>query len=154
MNRTIIAVYGRQGKGKSDTIKKAALLLIEQNPDANTTIKYDFKYDILLTIQIGSIKIGFESQGDPKSRMITEDTLRQLADDKLNPEIGNCDIIVCASRTRGETVWKVDQIADEYDFHTLWISSFESPKLNHEVLNTIAAHNIINVLNSIIKRQL
>lgn len=154
MNRTILTIYGSQGKGKSDTIKRAAQLLINQNSNAKTFIKHNFEYDILLTVQIGSIRIGFESQGDPKSRMITKDTLRQLADNKLNPKIGNCDIIVCASRTRGETVWKIDEIADEYDFHTLWISSFTSPKLNHEVLNDIAAQNIVTIINSHISEQL
>jgi len=154
MNKTIIATYGASGKGKSTTIKIAAQLLIDQNPNAKVFIQHDFTYDILLTIQIGTIRIGFESQGDPKSRMLNYDTLRQLADKELNPRLGNCNIIVCATRTRGETPKKVDQIADEYGFHSLWISSFMSPKLNHSVLNNMAANNIINVINSLMTGQL
>ncbi len=154
MNKTIIAIYGRQAQGKSETIKKASQILMDQNPNTKVFIQHDFKFDILLTIQIGTIRIGFESQGDPKSRILKYDTLKQLADKDLNQNIGNCDIIICATRTRGETAKKVDQIADEYGFHTLWISSFMSPKLNHSVLNNMAANNIVNVINSLITEQL
>ncbi|QHI35574.1 hypothetical protein IMCC3317_09200 [Kordia antarctica] len=154
MNKTIIAIYGTSGKGKSDTIKRTAQLLIDQNPNAKVHIQHDFTNDILLTIQIGTIRIGFESQGDPKSRIFKYNTLGQLADEKLNPKLGNCDIIICASRTRDTTVWKVDEIADEYDFHTVWISSFVSPNLNHQVLNNLAANNIINIINQLINEQL
>ena len=93
-----------------------------------------------MTITLGNIKIGIESQGDPNSRMIREDTIKGLAEQ-------NCNIIICATRTEGATVHKVDEIAKEYDFHTLWLSSFWCPSLNHNVLNRKAADNITQVIN-------
>jgi len=154
MNKTIIAVHGRAGEGKSETIKKVCQILLRDFPNAIPSKKPNYSGDIFLTIQLDSIKIGFESQGDPNSRMIYDDTIKKLADEKLNKELGGCDIIICATRTTGMTVKKVDKIADNYGYNTLWISSFFSPKLNHAVLNERAANNIIEIIKSLIVGQL
>ena len=148
MNKTIIVIHGKSNQGKSETIKKVCELIIETYPDAKPSIT-DINYsgDIFLTISVGKIKIGFESQGDPNSRMIYDNTIEKLAKE-------NCDIIICATRTGGMTVKKVDEIADRYDYHTLWISSFWSPSLNHNVLNRYGAENIINIIKGLITEQL
>lgn len=154
MNKTIIAVHGRAGEGKSETIKKVCQILLRDFPNAIPSKKPNYSQDIFLTIQLDTIKIGFESQGDPNSRMIYDDTITKLADEKLNKELGGCDIIICATRTTGMTVKKVDKIADNYGYNTLWISSFFSPKLNHAVLNDKAANNIVEIIKSLIVGQL
>lgn len=96
---------------------------------------------------MGSIKIGFESQGDPGSRMLKEHTVEELID------IYKCDIIVCATRTDGDTVKEVDRIADKYDYYTIWKSSYYAPNLNHEVVNQIAAEEIVALIKAIIVNQ-
>ncbi len=150
MNKTIIGIYGRSSEGKSDTIKRACAEFLASHPLAVASISpIDYSGDILLTIKIGDIKIGIESQGDPNSRMISEDTLKKLADPIFDPILGGCDIILCATRTEGMTVGKVDEIANLYDYHTLWISSFWSPTLNHQVLNQIAAFNVVNIMDDL-----
>jgi hypothetical protein len=78
----------------------------------------------------------------------------KLADKNMVPEIGGCDIIICATRTGGKTVNKVDEIANKYDYHTLWISSFFSPHLDKNVLNRMASENVINIIKSLIVEQL
>lgn len=153
MNKTIIAIHGRANEGKSETIKKVCELLVDTFPKHKLfPEKISYQGDILQTIKIGEVKIGLEGQGDPKSRMISDETLELLAGN--HSEWGNCDIIICATRTSGETVQQVDKIADEFDFHTLWLSSFFSPKLNYNVLNRIAAENIIGLIKSIISEQI
>jgi hypothetical protein len=148
MNKTIIAIHGRSNEGKSETIKKVCSLILQTFPTAIPSLdNIDYNGDILLTVTINEIKIGIESQGDPNSRMIYDETLRKLANEK-------CDIIICATRTGGMTVKKVDSIANDYGFHTLWISSFWSPTLNSEVLNRKAAENIIDIVKSLIVGQL
>lgn len=148
MNKTIISIHGKSNQGKSETIKKVCELILETYPDATSSIKnIDYTGDIFLTIIIGKIKIGFESQGDPNSRMIYDDTIENLAKE-------GCNIIICATRTGGMTVKKVDEIADRYDYHTLWISSFYSPFLNPKVLNRYGADNIINIIKGLITEQL
>lgn len=154
MNKTIIAVHGRAGEGKSETIKKVCEIVLRDFPNAIPSTIPNYSGDILLTIQLDKIKIGFESQGDPNSRMIYDDTIKKLADKELNKELGGCDIIICATRTGGMTVKKVDKIANIYGYNTLWISSFFSPKLNHSVLNNQAANNIIEIVKALIIKQL
>ncbi len=155
MKKTIIAIYGRANEGKSETIKKVCKMLIVNFPKAKPSITdIDYSKDILVTIQIGNIKIGIESQGDPNSRMLNEETIKKLVDKEADKNLGGCDIIICTTRTGGNTVKKVDEIAKNYDYHTLWISSFWSPTLNHTVLNRIAAHNIIEIIKSLIVGQL
>jgi len=151
MNKTIIAVYGRTNEGKSDTIKKVCASIIRIFPNAlPSEIEIDFSGDILLTITLGNIKIGIESQGDPNSRMISEETIKKLADKKFDKDLGGCDIIVCATRTGGMTVKKVEKIANDYDYSLLYISSFNGRNHNHEVLNQLAAENIIEIIKSLI----
>ena len=154
MNKTIIAVLGRASEGKSETIKKVCEKLLRDFPNAKTSIIPNYLGDILITIQLGKIKIGLESQGDPNSRMINDDTIRKLADKELDTVLGGCDIIICATRTGGMTVNKVDEIANKYNYNTLWISSFFSPKLDFNVLNNKAAQNIIEIIKSLIIGQL
>lgn len=154
MNKTIIAIYGRQAEGKSSTIKLAYQLLINKYPNTIHTPNLDVSGDILTVVELNGVKIGFESQGDPNSRIITHDTLRRLADSTFDKEMGGCDIIICATRTEGGTVKKVDYIATSYGYFTLWFSSFWSPKLDHRVLNDKAAANVVDMITSLILGQL
>lgn len=150
MNKTIIAVYGRKDEGKSSSIKLVCQKLLDEFPNATSSIpKEEISYsaDILVIITLGSIRIGIESQGDPKSRMITEETIKYLAEEK-------CDIILCATRTGGETVHKVDEIAGAYNYRTLWLSTFWGHHLDHDVLNNQLSDQIIRFITSLIVGQL
>ncbi len=147
MENTIIAVYGRAGEGKSETIKKVCQMLIANFPDADPSIQaIDYAEDILLTIVIFGIKIGIESTGDPKSRML--DTVVRLGREE------KCDIIICATRTEGATVNKVDEVADVYDYHTLWISTYWSPTLDYKFLNHALAKSIVELVSALVHSRL
>jgi len=157
MKKSIIALYGRANEGKSETLKKVCKLLIESFPNSKhepADINYSDDIFVIIDLMFDSriIKIGIESQGDPGSRMIKDDTIRQLSDK-------GCDIIICATRLKGETTWKVDEIADYNDYYTLWLSTFWSPQtptspLNKELLNNLAAENIIEIMKALILNQL
>ncbi len=145
MNKTIIGIYGSGSEGKSTTIKNVARILLEQYPNATSSISpVDYAGDVNIVIHLGNVKIGIESQGDPNSRMIYDKTVEKLAKD------GQCDIILCASRTEGETVKTIDKVAGSYDYHTIWISSFWSPTIKPRILNQLAAENIIRIIESLI----
>ncbi len=148
MNKTIIAVYGRANEGKSTSIKLACRKLLRDYPNAIPPIEeINYDGDILVIVTLGAVKIGFESQGDPNSRMLSEDTIRYLANE-------GCHIIICATRTEGKTVNKVDEIANDFDYHTLWLSSYWSPTLNPDVLNDQLSDQIIRFITSLIVGQL
>ena len=120
MNKTIIAVYGRANEGKSETIKKVCRLLLNSFPNAvSFPSEINYNGDVCLTIKLDKVRIGIESQGDPNSRMVN--TIGKLAEKK-------CDIIICATRTSGSTVNKVDEIAKNYNYKTVWLSTYLGQK--------------------------
>jgi len=160
---TIIGVYGRQKEGKSTTIKNVCQAILERFPNpillTHDDLPINYANDILVSITIGNVKIGIESQGDPGSRMLTLDTLRYLADENFQIEgyesgLGNCNIIVCASRTSGDTVIRIDQIASAYNYRTLWKSSYYTPDIDHATVNQIAADEIVNLITLMMNNQL
>lgn len=61
--------------------------------------------------------IGIESQGDPNSRQ------HKSLDLFLK---NNCDIIICASRSRGETVFNVENFCSISQYDSFWISTLYS----------------------------
>ena len=146
MKKTIIAVYGSAQEGKSSTIKKVCQKLIANFPDAIASdLAIDYSADISVTIIIGNIKIGIESQGDPSTGLL--ERLDKLA-------IDGCDIIICATRRRGETTNAVGEVAEKYNYNMIWLSSYfsqkDSPKpLNSLLLNDIAAKSIIEIIEGL-----
>jgi hypothetical protein len=160
MKKTIIAVYGRANEAKTSTIRKVAGLLQAKFPKATLSSIPNPNEELLLTIDIPlqqgkvTVRIGIESAGDPHGRMMEEDTLRKMAKpkDDDNP-LGSCDVIICATRTRGDTVHLVDNIANEFGFNTLWLSSYYSPNLDTGILNRKAAESIVSIIETLIPIQ-
>jgi hypothetical protein len=103
--KTVFALSGVAECGKSETIR----LLFEQ-----LSTQFDFEFigeqinpetgDIRVVIKINGVLIGIESQGDPNSRL--------FASLKIFIEI-DVRIIICATRTRGATVWAVQDLKKE-----------------------------------------
>jgi hypothetical protein len=102
-----IALKGRANSGKTYTISKVYELLKAKYPAFK---EEDFKItvDIRVILIINGFRIGIESQGDPDSRL----------EKSLNLFIKKeCDVIVCATRTRGQTVEAVEKLSKfGYDF--------------------------------------
>jgi hypothetical protein len=151
MKNTIIAIYGRQNEGKSETIKMVCKMLLDNFSDSklfpDTEEVVDFSSDINVIVKVGDFKIGIESQGDPDSRMINEDTVKKLAEK-------GCQIILCATRTRGDTVKEVDKIANNYNYYTLWKSSYYAPGFDHKIIDRICAEEIVGLIKSLIVEEI
>jgi hypothetical protein len=145
MEKTIIAVYGRQNEGKSDTIKRVCRTILAHYPKAVPSEVPTYEGDIFMHIELLGIKIGFSSKGDPPEVATSYNEVWKLA------ETG-CQIIICATRTRGATTYKIDDIAnrEQFDYHTLWMSSYYAPTLNQSVVNQMVAENIIEVIKGLI----
>ena len=125
--KNIIALSGRANTGKTSTIK-AIYLLIKRNYPNATTEEIVLAVDIKIVITIGNIKIGIESQGDPNSRLIASLTYFVKID---------CDIILCATRTRGATVNAVTNLQNKYQI--LWASSNFNPNVSEQQSNNTAS---------------
>lgn len=146
MKKTLINIYGGAKAGKSSSIIECCRIL-EEELGAIPDRKLNYNHDILVVLTYKGIKIGIESQGDPNSRMITWETLKGLA----NTE---CDIIICASRTSGGTVKKVWEVAHEFDYHVIRMSSIWSNTIKSTLLNRIFAERIVNLVETLLDWEL
>lgn len=104
MKNVVIALRGVANQGKSSSIKQAFSLL-KQKLSIDSISHEITGADIRAVLTIGNVKIGIESQGDPNSRL-TESL-------KLFTSLG-CQIIICATRTRGATVKAVQDLNTRY----------------------------------------
>lgn len=138
--KCIVAFGGRANQGKSETIRNLIPLFQQYYP--NALYSYIYKgADIKLIIEVNNKKIGIESQGDPNSRLAA--SLDDFA------RIEQCDIIICASRTRGETVHAVSRTASSFGYEVIWISNYIS-KNNQFTLNQMSANHIFQLIQSLI----
>lgn len=132
MTKKVIALWGIANIGKSATIWKVYNLLVSKYAVKKSEYEI-FAKDIRVVLTIYGIKIGIESQGDPDSRL--EKSL------ELFIKVG-CKIIVCATRTRGNTVNLVKKLEPKYE--VIWFQ--KKAQLNsseYDVSNKTMAQNII-----------
>ena len=147
MKKTIIALNIRSGAGKSETIRKVFEHFEQHYPHAIIT-RMANTVDVLATVETGGYKIGFESQGDPNSRMLKQHTLEKLAK-------ADCHILVCACRTSGATANKVEEISARYGYHIIWKSTnYNFSLANYAVLNHYSAEEIIALIKALYIGQL
>jgi hypothetical protein len=108
--KKIIVVTGVSDRGKSETINEAYDILRSKYPGAE--VKELFRRrkntrDIKVLITINGVKIGIESQGDPKSTVRLFVSLPEFVD-------MGCEVIVCAAHENSITMGEVNKYAGEY----------------------------------------
>jgi hypothetical protein len=136
--KQIIGLYGTSNVGKSETIKNVYRKLTEKYLDL--TFLPDFEQiteeegDICVIIIINGKIIGIESQGDPNSRIFI--SLPIFVKFK-------CDIILCATRTRGATVQEVEKLENTYEVK--WVK--KNPSDKSETYKTDNDNLAIEILN-------
>ncbi len=144
--KTIIAVWHASNKGKSDTLREFANLLLKTYPKyipifpipTSVSKTKDFR----LVVEINGKIIGIESQGDPKTKL--KNRLIDLADNF------HCEIILCTSRTRGETIKAVDNLYNTRRFKTIWTSTYQiADKSNHKLVNRLKAKHLLDLLQEL-----
>lgn len=144
--KTILALWHVGDKGKTETLREFAKILLSMYPNFRpifpmpTTISATS--DFRLVVEINGKIVGIESQGDPNTDL--ENRLIDLADNF------QCEIILCASRTKGETVAAVDNISLTRSFQTIWTSTYQiADKANHNLLNRLKAKHLLDILNGL-----
>jgi hypothetical protein len=104
--KTVVALWHSKDKGKTDTLRELARLLLAHST-CNTILSIPLEIrddmDFRLIIEINKRRIGIESQGDPDTDI--EKRLIELA--------VSCDFIICATRTKGETVSAVNRLCQD-----------------------------------------
>lgn len=130
----ILALYGTSNCGKTSTIKEVFEQLKIKYPKAAVRIEVSGPTDIKVYMDIKSKKIGIESQGDPNSRL--EESLKDFVSKK-------CDVIFCATRTRGMTVDWVNKYTPTHKID--FIAQPVASKTTHLTSNKKSASNLIKM---------
>jgi len=143
MKKTIIANSGREKQGKSETVKRIIKKIIEKYPDAKIDpSSIDFSAgDVNVIITIDKITIGIESQGDPNSRL--PKSLNDFASK-------GCDLIICSTRTSGETVGAVHKLEKSHGYCTIWASNLRSIGYDQRQLNKLSANHLFELVEIIL----
>lgn len=135
--KAIICMQGKANIGKTHTLRK----VYEKLNSHEKTILEQPNDDIYATIKMGDFLIGIATQGDPMSGL--KERLNELMHK-------SCDIIVCASRSKGYTVEDVENSALQNGYSLIWSSPFVTEdKTLHETCQDYMAQSIINLINSI-----
>ena len=122
MKKTILCLFGPANTGKTSSIMRVDEIL--QSYGAKLVKILFEEYDFCKEYIYRNHKVGILSLGDPGSAQ--SDYLEQLADDE-------CEVIVCASRSKGATCDAVSKIASRYD-ERYWISPLYEYDSNHPLI--------------------
>lgn len=141
--KTILAIWNKAGKGKSDSIREFATLLLNTYPTNVPTVTNPIKSksDFSIIIEINGKKIGIESQGDPGTKL--QERLSKLV-------TKGCEVIICSTRTSGETANAVIDIGKKSKYQIIWTSTYEIDDTSqHKTLNTLKGKHILDLLLSL-----
>lgn len=148
--KTIINVFGWADMGKSSSIRLLAEMLGADISGQD--------WDIKCRIDYKGHKVGIVSQGDPGYGQ--EKDIEQAIKD-------GCDVTVCASRTKGETVHKVWGLAKQYNCNLIWTSvcwddyqmmvlngvNNEVAAIRRDILNEVSASDLLKLIDAIIENE-
>lgn len=140
--KTIIAIYGASGTGKSTTIIETYKMLLERIPKPKDPPDSD--YDINEIIEYCGKKIGIVGTGDPNSDHA------ELIDEKHE---ANCDIILCASRTKGETVENIRKYYSNYNViwsSNLYLTFSDKTMVEKLHLNKVFAKMLVELIDNLL----
>ena len=99
MNKRIITLQGKSDTGKTETLKILIDKLSKIYPVTIFKKIHDKKSeDLVVEVELKDKKLGITTRGD--SRYYLERDFRKL---------GDCDLYVCASRTKGATIDFLDE---------------------------------------------
>lgn len=117
MRKLVIADRGAGSIGKSSAVREVFYQLSREYKPKLEEWQYEKDTgDIKAIFEIGGVKVGVESQGDPGCDM--EETMKDFA---VKYE---CDIIVTACRTKGSTFQKVNTYLRRKGYDILWYAHY------------------------------
>ncbi len=136
--KKIIALYRRSETGKTSTLN----LLIELLDKNKKIEKERLKEDRRVSISYGSKKIAVTTWGDNGFEL--KENIKFFEEE-------NCDILVTATRTRGETTEILTDYAKEIDTEIIWIEKNISKKME-DLINQSQAKDINAIIDTLIGR--
>ena len=137
--KTIICLSGKSNIGKTETIYNVWKKL--NQPFAAPMKTANSGKEILAKLMYNNHSIGIETFGDPNSKQ--SEWIKILIKEE-------CEIIVCASRSYGETVEIVENYARKNGYAIVWASPLFTKtaikKIDHTILKELTADMIIELI--------
>jgi hypothetical protein len=142
MGKKAIALKGRGNVGKTETIKMVYTLLLDKYPNAPREHELA-NGDVRSILTIHGIKIGIESRGDPTSRLPESLALFRKE---------GCHIILCATRTYGQTCDTVNEL-EGHGYEITWFrQEIEDTANERELANRAMAQRLLaEIENAMLK---
>ena len=140
MKKTILCVMAPQDRGKTSSIWRVDEILQSYGAKLVKELFVD-KKDFCREYLFRSHTIGILSLGDPGSSQ--PNYLQTLAAD-------NCDIIVCASRFKGNTCDVVSDITNSYGYERYWISPLYEYDRMHPLVTEMHELNAKFIIKAIL----
>lgn len=142
MSVLIIAIKNKASKGKTSTIKLVAEKLYQKYLNQKKKFNSEIFEIIDVIINNKQVRIAVISQGDPSTG------LKKKLLDKINEK---SNVIICATRTSGETVNAVNDILiNNIDSKIIWTTSYETNDENlFKKMNDLKSTHIIELLESL-----
>ena len=141
---TVLAVYGRSDIGKTSTIREFSTALFAAYPHYKIirgSTPAAVTGDISLIVDIGGRLVGIESMGDPNTN--SRNRLLDLV-------ASGCEVIVCATRTKGDTVEAVENLVSTAGFQTIWTANYQiSDKASQPIANALKGGHILDLLKGL-----
>lgn len=147
--KTLIALYHKASRGKTETLRALGRLLLEQYPGAPAGAQHSTVPewgDFRLELVIGSRGVLVESLGDPGY-----DLHGRLDRPFANVTGMRPHLVFCATRTRGDTVNEVAAFAEAGDYEIIWTSTYQAdgqPGL-HSALNALKARHLLDMVQTL-----
>lgn len=138
MKKTILCLFGPANTGKTSTIRRVDEIL--QSYGAKLIKVLFDENDIGKEYLFGAHKVGILSLGDPGSAQ--SEHLNQLAVDE-------CEVIICASRSKGATCDAVSKIASS-NYERYWISPLYEYDSVHPLASEMHELNAEFIIKAII----
>jgi hypothetical protein len=114
MKKLVIANSGITDRGKTQALKKVIEDLLSNGAKEVERKSYPIDEDVTAILDYKGIRIGIETQGDPGSRLFSS------LKDFIKKE---CEIIVCACRTSGNTYKEVMNLKKQHSYEIIWYSN-------------------------------
>lgn len=134
---TIICLKGRHDSGKTTSIREAYKSITGNYPAEAGDFKETYQHP-----QYG--KVGFSSWGDPGAN---EEPLEEVLQK-------DCDIVITACRSNGQTVSVVENLANKYKYQVYYVYLIHgdwADTMFHGVFVKLNAEAVIEMANLIIK---
>lgn len=144
-NKTILVVKASGSRGKTNALRAAANCLLSSNRNytpvdgADSTVPPEG--DFRIVVDINHKIVAVESKGDPHTQL--RERLEMLV------HKFKADIILCSTRTKGDTVDAVEAIKNTYGFEIITTSTYQVSRHQQDIANTLKGRHIINLLQDL-----